>query len=81
MEVPEHLGKTDFGEAMLRAEVVSDGLLLEVEVAVAVVGISVPSSEVVEKTLAWLLADFLGEAKRLSGRMCSMLLFKSKQDK
>lgn len=63
--VPEHLVKTDFGEDILMEEVESNEVL----------AISLDSSEASEKAVVR-LADFLGEAKRLSGRLCSMLSFK-----
>lgn len=50
------------------------GLTLEEEVGGLVAFSSASTEAAAEKTVRWSLADFLGEAKRLSGRICSKLL-------
>lgn len=72
MALPEHLEKTDFGEEMLSLELDSnEPLLISLGSSAGEANAVVCSAE----------ADFLGEAKRLSGRMCSILLFQTKQKK
>lgn len=68
--------KHDLREAMLRVAPGSTGLLLEAGVFEIVV-LSSTEAEAVEKTERS-PADFVGEAKRLSGRMCSKLSWRSK---
>lgn len=77
MAVPGHLEKTVFREAMASGEVVgSNELLLEEDEANVV---SSASAEATEMAVNWSPADFLGQAKRLSGRLCSRLLTTQKE--
>lgn len=75
--VPGHLEKTFLSEAMAMGEVVdSIWLLLEEDEAVEVF-----SSEAVVRAVRCSSAGFLGQAKRLSGRMGSKLLKTQKETK
>lgn len=65
--------KHDLREVMLREVVGTKGLLLGEDV-VRLEELSSTSTEAVEKTVRLSPADFLGEPKRLSGRICSKLL-------
>lgn len=58
---------------MLRVVVVGSIGILLLEVAVVIGELTPASAESVENAAWFSAADFVGEAKRLSGRMCSKL--------
>lgn len=72
MAVPGHLEKTFLREAMGSGEAVvgCNELLFEEDEAVEVFSFA---SAAVVRAIRWSPAEFLGQAKRLSGRMCAKL--------
>lgn len=78
--LPGHLEKTFLSEAMAMGEVVgSIWLLLEEDEAAEM--FSLACLETLERVVRCSSADFLGQAKRLSGRMGSKLLKTQKETK